>query len=136
MGEIFRTRPYRPWGPPSILYNEYQVSFPGIKRPDRDLYHPPTLSAEVKESVELYLYYPLGLYGLFLADLYRTFKVVLTVNKCSFVVLCDIMLNFLFFVSMILTFPLQSVDSQQSSFTFVHIFLRQLDFPLQSSRMI
>ena len=20
-GEIFRTRPYRPWGPPSILYN-------------------------------------------------------------------------------------------------------------------
>jgi hypothetical protein len=29
-GEIFRTRPDRPWGPPSLLYNEYQV-FPGSK---------------------------------------------------------------------------------------------------------
>jgi len=27
-GEIFHTRPDRPWGPPSLLYNEYQV-FPG-----------------------------------------------------------------------------------------------------------
>jgi hypothetical protein len=24
-GEIFRTRPDRPWGPPSLLYNEYRV---------------------------------------------------------------------------------------------------------------
>jgi hypothetical protein len=29
-GEIFRTRPYRPWGPPSLLYNGYRV-FPGGK---------------------------------------------------------------------------------------------------------
>ena len=29
-GEIFRTRPDRPWGPPSLLYNWYQV-FPGGK---------------------------------------------------------------------------------------------------------
>jgi hypothetical protein len=27
-GEIFRTRPDRPWGPPSLLYNEYRVFFP------------------------------------------------------------------------------------------------------------
>ena len=27
-GEIFRTRPDRPWGPPSLLYNVYRV-FPG-----------------------------------------------------------------------------------------------------------
>jgi hypothetical protein len=27
-GEIFRTRPDRPWGPPSLLYNGYRVSFP------------------------------------------------------------------------------------------------------------
>jgi hypothetical protein len=27
-GEIFRTHPVRPWGPSSLLYNEYQV-FPG-----------------------------------------------------------------------------------------------------------
>jgi hypothetical protein len=30
-GEIFRTRPDRPWGPPSILHNGYRV-FPGGKR--------------------------------------------------------------------------------------------------------
>ena len=29
-GEIFRTRPDRPWGPPSLLYNVYLV-FPGGK---------------------------------------------------------------------------------------------------------
>ena len=28
--EIFRTRPDRPWGPPSLLYNGYRV-FLGIK---------------------------------------------------------------------------------------------------------
>jgi hypothetical protein len=27
-GEIFRTRPDRPWGPPSVLYSGYRV-FPG-----------------------------------------------------------------------------------------------------------
>jgi hypothetical protein len=35
-GEIFRTCPDRPWGPPSLLYNGYWV-FPGGKeRPGRD----------------------------------------------------------------------------------------------------
>jgi hypothetical protein len=35
-GEIFRTCPDRPWGPPSLLYNGYRV-FPGDgKRPGRD----------------------------------------------------------------------------------------------------
>jgi hypothetical protein len=29
-GEIFCTRPDRPWGPPSLLYNRYRV-FPGGK---------------------------------------------------------------------------------------------------------
>jgi len=29
-GEIFRTCPDRPWGPPSLLYNRYRV-FPGGK---------------------------------------------------------------------------------------------------------
>jgi len=28
VGEILRTRPDRPWGPPNLLYNGYQV-FPG-----------------------------------------------------------------------------------------------------------
>jgi hypothetical protein len=29
------TRPDRPWGPPSPLYNEYRIPFPGVKRPGR-----------------------------------------------------------------------------------------------------
>ena len=39
LGEIFRTCPDRPWGPPSLLYCGYRV-FPGGKeRPGRDA-HP------------------------------------------------------------------------------------------------
>ena len=30
LGEIFRTRPDRPWGPPSLIYNRYRV-FPAGK---------------------------------------------------------------------------------------------------------
>jgi hypothetical protein len=54
--EIFRTHPDRRWGPYSLLYNWYQVSFPGIKRPERGVGHSPLSCAEVKERVELYLY--------------------------------------------------------------------------------
>jgi hypothetical protein len=57
-GEIFRTCPERPWGPPSLLYNGYRL-FPGVKPPGRGVDHPPSLSAEVKERVQLYLYSPL-----------------------------------------------------------------------------
>jgi hypothetical protein len=59
-GEIFRSRPDRPWGPPSLLYTGYRVSFPGVKRPGRAVDHPPSSSARVKERVELYLYSPYG----------------------------------------------------------------------------
>jgi hypothetical protein len=56
--EIFRTCPDRPWGPSSLLYNEYRV-FPGGKlRPGRDADPSPPSSAEVKNRVELYLYSP------------------------------------------------------------------------------
>jgi len=35
-GEVFRTCPDRPWGPPNLLYNGYRV-FPGGKeRPGRN----------------------------------------------------------------------------------------------------
>jgi hypothetical protein len=59
-GEIFRTRPDRPWGPTSLLYNEYQVSFPEVKWLGRGVDHPSPFNAEVKERVELYLYSPSG----------------------------------------------------------------------------
>ena len=46
-GEIFLTSPYRPWGPPSLLYNEYRV-FPGGKeRPGLDADPSPPSSAVV-----------------------------------------------------------------------------------------
>jgi hypothetical protein len=60
-GEVFRTRPDRPWGPPSLLYNGYRVSFPGVKRPGRGLNHPPSSIEEIKEIVELYFCSPSGL---------------------------------------------------------------------------
>ena len=46
-GEIFRTCPDRPWGPPSLLYNGYRV-FPGGKvLPGPDADPSPPSSAEV-----------------------------------------------------------------------------------------
>jgi hypothetical protein len=59
-GEIFRSRPDRPWGPLSLLHNGYRVSVPGVKLPGRGVDHPPPSSADVKERVELYLYSPFG----------------------------------------------------------------------------
>jgi hypothetical protein len=59
-GEIFRTHPDWSWGPPSLLYNGYWVSFPGVKQPGRGADHPPSSSTRVKERVKLYLYSPSG----------------------------------------------------------------------------
>jgi hypothetical protein len=51
-GDIFRTRPNRTWGPPSLLHNMYRV-FPGVERLGRGVNHPSPSSAEVKDSVQL-----------------------------------------------------------------------------------
>ena len=51
-GDIFRTYPDRPWA------NGYRVPFPEVRWSERGVYQPPPSSAEVKERVELYLYYP------------------------------------------------------------------------------
>ena len=43
VGAKFSGRPYRPWGPSSLLYNGYRV-FPGSKvRPGRAAHHSPLL---------------------------------------------------------------------------------------------
>jgi len=53
--EIFRTRPERPWGPPSLLYSGYRV-FPSGKVAGAWSWPPTPSSAKVKERVGLYLY--------------------------------------------------------------------------------
>jgi hypothetical protein len=71
-GAIFRTRPYRPWGQPSLLYNGYRV-IPGGKAIGAWRWTPTPSSAEVKERVELYFYSPLGLRGLLWVNFTFTF---------------------------------------------------------------
>ena len=59
-GEIFCTRPDRPWGPSSLLYEGYRI-FPGGKAAGAWCWLPPPFfSAEVLKRVELYLYLPYG----------------------------------------------------------------------------
>jgi hypothetical protein len=69
-GEIFRTCPESPWGPTSLLYSRYWVTFPGVKRPGSAVNRPPPSSGEVKEILELYLYPSLSLHVLFQGKLY------------------------------------------------------------------
>jgi hypothetical protein len=57
-GEIFRTCPDRPWGPPTPLYNGYRVLPGSRKRPGRDTDPSPLLVPRSKNRVELYLYSP------------------------------------------------------------------------------
>ena len=48
--EIFRTRLDRPWGPPSLLFNRYRVSFPGVNLPGRGVDNPSPFSGKVKKE--------------------------------------------------------------------------------------
>jgi hypothetical protein len=49
-GEIFRTCPGRPWGPPNLLYNGYRVFPWGKERPGRDADPSPPSSAVVMKG--------------------------------------------------------------------------------------
>jgi len=49
-GEIIRTCPDRPWGPPSLLYNGYWVFPEGKERPGRDADPSPPSSAVVMKE--------------------------------------------------------------------------------------
>ena len=54
--EILRTRPDRPWGPPSL--HGYRVSNLRVKWPGCGFDHPPQSCAKFEEKEELYLYFP------------------------------------------------------------------------------
>ena len=47
------------WGSPSLLHNGYRVSFTRVKRPSRGVDYPRPSRDEVKESVEVCLYFRL-----------------------------------------------------------------------------
>ena len=49
-GETFLTYSYRPWGPPSLLYDEYRVFPVGKERPGRDADPSPPSSVVVKKE--------------------------------------------------------------------------------------
>jgi len=79
--ETFHTCPEQPWGPLSLLYNGYQVSFPGVKRPGCSTGHPPQSSAEGEERVIPLL--PSGLRSLFEGDFILYFLITkVTKQKC------------------------------------------------------
>jgi hypothetical protein len=61
VGEIFCTLTDRLLGPPSLLYNGYLVSFPGVKRPGLGVDHIPPSSAQFKDSLGLDFDSPSGL---------------------------------------------------------------------------
>jgi len=48
-GQIFRTRPNRPWGSPSLLYKG-SGSFPGVQRPGPGVDHLFPFSSELKKE--------------------------------------------------------------------------------------
>jgi hypothetical protein len=65
-GKVQSTREYKkktrwgryfpPWGPPSLIYNKYRVSLPRVKRPGRDVSHPPLSNADINDRVEQHLH--------------------------------------------------------------------------------
>jgi len=58
--KIFCTHTDWCWGPPSLLFNGKQVSFPGVKWAGYSIDHPAASSTMVNERVQLYLYSPSG----------------------------------------------------------------------------
>jgi hypothetical protein len=69
-GEIFRSHPHRPLGPPSLLYNGYRVSLPGVKRPGRGADYSPPLVLRLRKENSYTSTPPLGLLGRLYREIY------------------------------------------------------------------
>ena len=50
------TRPYRPWDPPSLLYNGFWGSLVEVMRPQSGVNHPPICRADVKMGTAIPLF--------------------------------------------------------------------------------
>ena len=61
-GEIFCTPPDQPWGPPSLLYIGYRISFLGVKWLGRGVDHPPHLTPKLKKEQDYTSTARLGLF--------------------------------------------------------------------------
>jgi hypothetical protein len=70
-------------------HNGYRLYFQVVKRPGRDIGHPLPFGAEVKESVELYLYPPSGP-SLTCCSVYFTYTLLF--HKCELSFGCTIVL--------------------------------------------
>ena len=66
-----QTRP----GVHSASYTLGTESYPGVKRPERGVNHPPLSRAEVKERVKLYAHFLLCLHGSLQHELLRVFPI-------------------------------------------------------------
>jgi hypothetical protein len=63
-GKIFRVRPDRPWGPPSLLHKGYRLSCPEVKWPGRGVEHPLHQAPKLKDEWRYTSTPLLGLHGL------------------------------------------------------------------------
>ena len=66
-GEIFRTCPDWPWGPPNLLYNGYRLS-PGVKSGRGVTLTPHPFLVLWSRNIRIYLYCPCGPYSLYSAS--------------------------------------------------------------------
>ena len=88
-GTRFSVRPDRPWGPPSLLYNEYRV-FPGGKvRPGRAADHSPPSSAAVMEEYSYTSTHSLGHTGPVTGSLYLIYTYIY-IYICVCVCVCGV----------------------------------------------
>ena len=111
-GEILRTRPDRPWGSPSLLYNWFRVSFPRVKRSGHDAEHPRPFSAEIKERVELYLYSPSG----------PSWPVLGWTLRLLYIYLFFIIINYLLRISVICSIGTDTVNMWLHKFCFLSLY--------------
>jgi hypothetical protein len=69
-GKILYTRTDRIWCLPTLVYNGYRVSSPGVKRPGRGFTTLPHLAPRLKKEYRNTSTCPVGLRGLFCGEIY------------------------------------------------------------------